>query len=162
MTEKEHFLGNHARESQTTLNLLKAYPSDKLDFRPHPKGRSARELAFVLANQELFYKQAAEGAIDPSLFGNQPPQTLDGIVEVFERNSKAVADTIQALTVDEHNKPVNFFGHDMRRMDAIWANMFDLVHHRGQFSVYVRMSDAAVPSIYGPTADTASSATSGS
>ncbi|MFN0169053.1 MAG: DinB family protein [Bryobacteraceae bacterium] len=160
MTEKESFLGNHARESQTTLNLLKAFPSDKLDFRPHPKARSARELAFVLANQELFFKQAAEGVFDPSLLGNQPPQTMAGIVELLERNSKAVDQAVQALTVEQHNKTVNFFGHDMRRMDAIWANMYDLVHHRGQFSVYVRMSDAAVPSIYGPTADTQSKSAS--
>jgi uncharacterized damage-inducible protein DinB len=153
MTEKDTFLSTHQRESQTTLNLLKAYPADQLDYKPHPKSRSARELAFVLANQELFFKQAAEGALDPSLFANKPPDTLTAIVTVFEKNSKAVEQAIQKASTDELNQTINSFGQEMRRLDAMWANMFDLVHHRGQFSVYVRASGARVPSIYGPTAD---------
>ncbi len=153
MTEKDIFLGAHGREFQTTRNLLNAYPSAKLDFKPHEKSRSAKELAFVLANQELFFKQAAEGAIDPSLFGNQPPSDLKEIVNVLEKNSKAVEDAIQKASEEDLNKTINFAGHDMRRLDAMWANLFDLVHHRGQFSVYVRMAGGKVPSIYGPTAD---------
>jgi uncharacterized damage-inducible protein DinB len=41
----------------------------------------------------------------------------------------------------------------MRRLDVIWANLFDVIHHRGQLSVYVRMAGGKVPSIYGPSAD---------
>jgi len=158
MTEKDTFLQTHQRESQTTLNLLKAFPSDQLDLKPHAKSRTARELAFVLANQELFFKQAAEGAIDFSLFARQAPATIDGIIQTYEQNVKAVNTAIEKKSTDELNQMINFGGHDMRRMDALWANMFDLVHHRGQFSVYVRLADGKVPSIYGPTADTVATA----
>ena len=41
----------------------------------------------------------------------------------------------------------------MRRADVLWMMLFDTVHHRGQFSVYLRASDAKVPSIYGPSGD---------
>lgn len=154
MTEKETFISVHNRECQTALNLLKAYPADKLDLRPAPKSRTARELAFVLANQERFFQQTAEGAIDFSLFANQPPETLEEIIETLAKNHKAADEAIAKASDADLNKSVNFGGHEMRRLDALWANQFDLVHHRGQFSVYLRLAGAKVPSIYGPTADT--------
>jgi uncharacterized damage-inducible protein DinB len=154
MTEKEAFIDIHQRECRTTHNLLTAFPGNKLDLRPHEKARSARELAFVLANQELFFKQAAEGAIDPASFGKQqPPATIDEIVRVLESNHKAVEEGLKKASEEDLNKTINFAGQTMRRLDALWAGQFDLIHHRGQFSVYLRMSGAKVPSIYGPTAD---------
>jgi uncharacterized damage-inducible protein DinB len=155
MTEKDQFASTHARECKTTYNLLKAFPEDKLDTRPNPKSRSARELAFVLANQELFFKQAVDGQVDFGLFANQPPATMAEILKVLEQNHKAVEEALSKASMEDLGKIVNFGGNDMRRMDALWANQFDIVHHRGQFSVYLRIADATVPSIYGPTADTA-------
>jgi len=154
MTEKDYFASTHGRECQTTHALLKAFPQDKLDVKPSPKSRTARELAFVLANQELFFKQAVEGKIDFSLFANQPPATISEIAATLEKNHKAVDEALAKATMDDLNQMVNFGGHDMRRLDALWANQFDIVHHRGQFSVYLRLAGATVPSIYGPTADT--------
>ena len=153
MTEKDIFSRGHQRESATTLNLLKALPVDKGELKPHAKSRTARELAFVLANQELFYKQAAAGIGDFALLANPVPATMAEVIAAFEANSAAVDAALAASSDADLNQIMNFAGHDMRRIDAMWANMFDLVHHRGQFSVYVRMSGAAVPSIYGPTAD---------
>ena len=160
MTEKDYFASTHDRECMTTYNLLKAFPENKLDIRPNPKSRTARELAFVLANQELFFKQAAEGNIDFALFANQPPATMAEIIGVLGKNHQAVHEALDKATMDDLNKMVNFGGHDMRRLDALWANQFDIVHHRGQFSVYLRLAGATVPSIYGPTADTAQGAAS--
>jgi uncharacterized damage-inducible protein DinB len=154
MTEKETFISVHNRECQTTVNLLKSYPADQLELRPALKSRTARELAFVLANQERFFQQAADGKMDLSLFANQPPQTLDEIIAVLGKNHKAVDEALAKASDEDLNQLINFGGHDMRRLDALWANQFDLVHHRGQFSVYVRLAGAKVPSIYGPTADT--------
>jgi uncharacterized damage-inducible protein DinB len=155
MTEKDYFISTHDRECKTTHNLLNSLPEGKLDLRPSPKSRTARELAFVLANQELFFKQAAEGNIDFSLFANQPPATIAEIVRVLEKNHKTVDEALQKSSMDDLNKTINFGGQNMRRLDALWANQFDIVHHRGQFSVYLRLAGATVPSIYGPTADTA-------
>lgn len=42
---------------------------------------------------------------------------------------------------------------DVRIMDIFWMMVMDMVHHRGQFSVYLRMAGGKVPSIYGPSAD---------
>jgi uncharacterized damage-inducible protein DinB len=154
MTEKEVFIDIHRRECATTHNLLKAFPQSKLDLRPHEKARTARELATVLAAQEIFFKQAAEGAIDTAaIHKQQPPATIEEIAGLLEKNHKAVEDTLAKVSEEDLNKTVNFAGQTMRRLDTLWAGQFDLIHHRGQFSVYLRMSGAKVPSIYGPTAD---------
>jgi uncharacterized damage-inducible protein DinB len=42
---------------------------------------------------------------------------------------------------------------DLRCADVLWMLMMDSIHHRGQFSIYLRMADGKVPSIYGPSAD---------
>ena len=42
---------------------------------------------------------------------------------------------------------------DIPTMQFLWMLLFDQIHHRGQFSIYLRMADGKVPSIYGPTAD---------
>ncbi len=152
-TEKDTLARNHQRESATTLNLLKALPADQADLKPHAKSRTAKELAFVLANQERFYTQATAGIGDFALLANPAPATMAEVIAAFEANAAAVDAAIAASPVEDLNQIMNFAGFDMRRIDAMWANMFDLVHHRGQFSVYVRMAGAAVPSIYGPTAD---------
>ena len=47
----------------------------------------------------------------------------------------------------------NFYGMNISLGDALWFELFDHIHHRGQLSVYVRLAGAKLPSIYGPTAD---------
>ncbi|NIP58360.1 MAG: hypothetical protein GWM92_04890 [Gemmatimonadetes bacterium] len=42
---------------------------------------------------------------------------------------------------------------EIPRIDWLWFLLNDQIHHRGQFSIYLRMADGQVPSIYGPSAD---------
>jgi uncharacterized damage-inducible protein DinB len=153
MTEKDTFLAIHQREFQTTHRLIAAFPAGELAFRPHPRSRSAHELAFTLVHEERLYIQATQGIFDPSILAAAPPATLAGILQDFESNNQQVQQAVGAASEAELNKPMNFAGHEMRRMDVLWAVLFDLIHHRGQFSVYVRMAGGKVPSIYGPSAD---------
>ena len=65
---------------------------------------------------------------------------------------------VRRLTDEDLSKPVQFFTGpgkigDMSLHDILWTMLSDEIHHRGQFSVYLRMADGKVPSIYGPSAD---------
>jgi uncharacterized damage-inducible protein DinB len=153
MTEKETFIATHHRECEITHRLISAFPAGALDFRPAERSRSAKELAFTLANHELIFSQAVQGVFDPSIFGAPAPATLAQIVHLLEKNHNLIDATVEAAPDADLNQIMNFAGYDMRRMDVLWANLFDIVHHRGQFSVYVRMAGGKVPSIYGPSAD---------
>ena len=65
---------------------------------------------------------------------------------------------VSKLSDDQLNKTIQFpigpgkMG-DFRVAEVLWMTVQDQIHHRGQFSVYLRLAGAKVPSIYGPTAD---------
>jgi uncharacterized damage-inducible protein DinB len=156
--EKDMYLQNFQRESQTTLKLLKSYPEDKTDLKPSPKSRSARELAWVFVAEQGLADMALKGNIDFSKPGPQPPATLKEVITTFERAARETADKISRTGDNDLNKMVKFpigpgkMG-DFRVIDVLNMALMDQVHHRGQFSVYLRLAGARVPSIYGPTAD---------
>ena len=157
MTEKEQFLGALEREIPTTLRVLKAYPAAKADLKPHAKCKSAKELAWMFVTEQKASEQALDGGIE---FGNMPkgPDTLGEVIRTYEQSSKAFMERVRKTPEAELNKTVKFFVApkqmgDVRKMDVLWNMLMDGVHHRGQLSVYLRMADGKVPSIYGPSAD---------
>ncbi len=157
MTEKEQFLGAVEREFPTTMKVLKAFPPAKADMKPQAKCRSAKDLAWAFVVEEKAGEQALDGAID---FGKlpAPPATLQDVITTYEQAHKAFIERVKRTPEAELNKTVKFFVApqqmgDVRKLDVLWFMLMDQVHHRGQMSVYLRMADAKVPSIYGPSAD---------
>ncbi len=160
-TPKQKFLEVYEREHATTMKVLRAFPSDRLDLRPHPKCKSARELAWVFVLERglgtavyrnEFAKLAASGSAP------EPPESWEELLGALEQAHRDFADLIRSSPDHELHEKVQFFVApntlgDVSRMDWIWFLLHDQIHHRGQFSVYLRMADAKVPSIYGPTAD---------
>jgi uncharacterized damage-inducible protein DinB len=158
MTEKEMFLQSWDREFQTTMKVLKAYPADKLGFKPHERSRSAGELAWIFVGELGIIDMAIKGQIDFSGEMPKPPATMKDILAAFESTYKQMASKVKAMSEADYNSTIKFpvgpkqMG-DFRKADVLWMTMMDQIHHRGQFSVYVRMAGGKVPSIYGPSAD---------
>jgi uncharacterized damage-inducible protein DinB len=156
--EKDMFLQNFQRESQITLKVLKSFPEEKSDLKPSPKSRNARELAWAFVAEQAVTDMALKGNIDFSTPGPQPPGTLKEVISTFERTARETADKISRAGENDLNKMVKFpigpgkMG-DFRVIDVLNFVLMDQVHHRGQFSVYLRIAGGRVPSIYGPTAD---------
>jgi len=157
MTEKEQFLRALEREIPTTTKVLKAYPAAKSDLKPHGKCKSAKELAWTFVTEQKASEQALDGGIE---FGKmaKAPDTFPEVIATFEKTSKAFMERIKRTPDADLNKTVKFFVApkqmgDLRKMDVLWFMLMDCVHHRGQFSVYLRMADGKVPSIYGPSGD---------
>ncbi len=157
MTEKEMYLQGWEREFQTTMKVLKAYPADKIDFKPHERSRSARELAWTFVGELAVVDMVAKGQIEFKE-GPKPPATMKEILAAFESTYKQMVPKVKAMSEADYNSTIKFpagpkqMG-DFRKADVLWITMMDQVHHRGQFSVYLRMAGGKVPSIYGPTAD---------
>jgi len=152
-SEKENFLSMKEREYQTTLKVLKAFPKDKLDFKPHEKSKSAGGLAFNFAQEERVNVDALKGKVDFSVYAEKAPESMDEIIALLETNHKASMDAIKAASDEQIGQMVEFAGMKLRAMDVFWFMMVDSIHHRGQFSVYIRLAGGLVPSIYGPSAD---------
>ncbi len=153
MSEKEMFLKIKEGEYQTTVRVLKAFPVDKLDFKPHEKSKSARELAYNFALEEKVNMDALAGKVDFSVYGGTPPQNMEEILALLDKNHKASMEAIKGASEEQVNGMADFGGRPMRIMDIFRAMMLDSIHHRGQFSVYIRLAGGKVPSIYGPSAD---------
>jgi len=159
---KQNFLDAYHREHAITMKLLRAYPADKLNLKPHAKLRTARELAWVFVMERVlgtaalnneFVSRVASGAAPPP-----PPESWDQQLAALEKAHNDFASFIHQLPDDKLNETVKFFGGpktltDYRRIDLMWFLLHDQIHHRGQFSIYLRIADGKVPSIYGPSAD---------
>lgn len=156
---KQQFLDSYEHEHARTMRLLRAFPADKTDLKPHARLRSARELAWVFVMERGLGTQVMSGQ-----FGSAPPsapppapawkETLAGL----EKAHKEFGDMIREMPDTKLQEPVKFLTgpkhmSDIPRMQFLWFMLSDQIHHRGQLSVYLRLADGKVPSIYGPSGD---------
>ena len=158
---KQQYLDTLDMEYGKTLRVLRAYPKDQGELKPHAKSKSARELAFMfVAEQGLLMK-----ALTTNLDWSQPPQlpkapeSLDAVIAAFEDGHRKLVDIVRDIPEEKLlGESVRFptapgqLG-DIPKMPFLWMLLSDQIHHRGQFSVYLRMAGGKVPSIYGPSLD---------
>ena len=161
VTPKQQFLGAYEKEHATTVKVLKAYPADKLDLRPHKMCKDARELAWMFVMEQGLMEKGATVGFDwstpPAPFP-KAPESWDALLSAFESGQKRVASAVNGLADHQLFETVKFFSGpktivDIPKIEFLWMFLCDQIHHRGQFSIYLRMADGKVPSIYGPTAD---------
>ena len=160
-TPKQQFLGAFANETATTLKGLKAYPKDKLDLRPAPKCKTARELAWMFAAEQAMLEKGMTTGFDwsvPPVSSAKAPESMDAIVAAIDEGHKRIIDIVGKMRDEQMFETVKFFTApktigDIPKVQFLWMVLCDQIHHRGQFSIYLRMADGKLPSIYGPTAD---------
>jgi uncharacterized damage-inducible protein DinB len=161
VTPKEQFLTAYDREHATTLKVLRAYPPDKLDLQPHKMCKNARDLAWMFVLEQGLMEKGATAGFDwsaPPPPAPKPPDSWDAMLTTFDSGQKRVASAIRGTTDQQLLETIKFPSGpkmlaDMTKLQFIWMILCDQIHHRGQFSIYLRMADGKVPSIYGPTAD---------
>jgi len=159
MSEKKAFLDAWERESATTMKLLRAYPTGKEELKPHDSCRSATDLAWTFVFEGVAGAQAAQGEMKfPPPNMPAKPANWQGVVGEVEKALKLFGDKVRKTDESQLNTTVKFKTgpkqvSDLRRLDVLWFMLNDQIHHRGQFSVYLRMAGGKVPSIYGPSAD---------
>lgn len=159
-TAAQAFLYTFEKEHPITVRVLNAYPPDKLDLRPHPKCKTARELAWLLVMGQGATVRALTTGFDVTTPAppTAAPSTMAEMVAQFDEGHRKVADTIRVMSDEQLFEKTRFMVAprtigDVPRISLAWLFLCDQIHHRGQFSIYLRLADAKVPSIYGPTAD---------
>lgn len=158
---KQQFLDAYDKEHATTMRVLRAYPEDKLDLQPHPKLKNARDLAWVFVMERMLGTMALNDYFaenEPSGEGPPAPESWSELLAALEKAHQDFGDVVRSTDDQALTETVKFFvgpGEmgDIPRLDFCWFLLCDQIHHRGQFSVYLRMADGKVPSIYGPSAD---------
>jgi uncharacterized damage-inducible protein DinB len=164
-TMTEQFLAELEEESALTRRVLERVPEGRNDWKPHPKSMPLGYLAFLCANitswvvmtinQDELDLQPAGG---PSSTKTEAGSTAE-LVQILDDNL-AKARTALQNTTDAHlltkwrllvaGRVVS----EETRLHVLRHAVFNhLAHHRGQLTVYLRLNEIPVPSVYGPTAD---------
>ena len=158
---KETFLENYDREHAVTMKVLRAYPEDQLDLKPSPKSNSARELAWIFVLERGLGRMVWHDEFAKGLVSGEAPKPLEkwsDVLDALEKAHQEFRDLVASASDEELHETVHFFTAPktmgpITRLEWLWFLLHDEIHHRGQFSVYLRIAGGKVPSIYGPTAD---------
>jgi len=143
-----------AREVEITKRVIGAVPDAKSEYRPDPNARTAKELAWHIANTDV---QFLDGIADLQFKMESPehkPQTSAEVVAWYDENMKRGIARVQAMTAEQLTTPVEFFG--VFNLPAVAYLGFlnnHSIHHRGELATYLRPMGAKVPSIYGGSYD---------
>ena len=159
MSLNESLMAELLHEAPTTRRMLERVPEDRLAWRPHEKSRTLGETAAHIAHLPgLFIATIGREGFDRFEY-EAPAATVAEIIETFDRNVAAGAEALKAQTDESlagawrytYGERVVF---ELPRVAVVRAlGLNHLIHHRGQLSVYLRLLDVPLPSVYGPTAD---------
>jgi uncharacterized damage-inducible protein DinB len=160
MSQKQQLLDALKDETGRTRRLLAAFPASASELRPHPTSQTARELVHTLCIEAAIGCATLDGSLDLSKMGGMPPApatwgevmkafeaAYDGLIKMLEKTPESdLPKTVTFMTGPKQMGP-------MPRGAIVQFMLYDHIHHRGQLSVYLRMSGSKVPSIYGPSRD---------
>ena len=149
-------------EAATTRKVLERIPAEKFDYKPHEKsmtmGRLAAHIAEMFGWTPATLQQPELDFAKMDYKPYEPPSTAD-LLEFFDKNVAEALDVLKNTTDStfieqwtmRNGETIYFTMPKVTVMRSFVMN--HIVHHRGQLSVYLRLNNIAVPSIYGPSAD---------
>jgi uncharacterized damage-inducible protein DinB len=147
------------QEMATTRRLLERVPSEKAEWKPHPKSFPLGHLAQLVAGMPGWITLTISSPV--LNMSGRPGYSFQPTAELLAQFDKNVGEARNALaesTDAAFAVPWSLRAGDRVLMTlptgvVVRQHINHLVHHRGQLTVYLRLLDVPIPSIYGPTAD---------
>jgi uncharacterized damage-inducible protein DinB len=153
-------------EMATTRRVLEVVPAADAAWRPHPKSSSLGDLAAHIALLPLWGKFVAQqpeldlGAPANASIATMTLTTIPELLDRFDRHVSGARGALEPLSDADmketwtlKNRGATIFS--LPRVAVVRSFVLShIIHHRGQLTVYLRLRDVPVPSVYGPTADT--------
>jgi len=146
-------------EMASTRRLLERVPSAKGEWKPHPKSFALGHLAQLVSWMPGWIASTLRHTeLDLATAPKYSFETTETLLKGFDQNVRDARAAIQTCAeADEgtswslkHGDKVLFTA---PRSSVVRNHISHLSHHRGQLTVYLRLIDVPIPSIYGPTAD---------
>jgi uncharacterized damage-inducible protein DinB len=159
MSIAEGLLPEFDQEMATTRKLLERVPSDKGPWKPHPKSFPLGHLAQLVATMPGWLtKTLRDTEVDLAASPGYSFETTETLLGEFDRHVREARQALTSandadFTVSWSLKNGNRVLFTAPRGAVVRSHLNHLIHHRGQLSVYLRLNDVPLPSIYGPTAD---------
>lgn len=157
MTNREFFAKTWSDEQPKFVKVLKALPAEQLTYKPHERSTSAHHLASQLVVEALALAEIAQhGEVKW-----QNPSTdldVDGMAAAFDQHGTALVNAVKAMDEAGWDGPAKMTmdgggAWESTKKEMFWGFLFDMIHHRGQLTTYIRPMGGKVPAIYGPSAD---------
>jgi uncharacterized damage-inducible protein DinB len=165
MSIAETMLEEFELQAGLTRKFIERLPEDKYGWKPHAKSMTAGQLALHLASVPGGVVKLAQTNPAPvpgaDAFKFAQPKTREEILKTFDESAATVRSVLPKWNDAAMNENWRFAAGDQEFMVMPRAEMLRNImlshwyQHRGQFSVYLRMLDVAVPSTWGPSADEA-------
>jgi uncharacterized damage-inducible protein DinB len=165
MELKQLYLAQLKREAEATRKAVERIPEGRNDWKPHEKSMPLGLLAALVASMPgwvtLMIERDELNLDDPANAGlkTKPVATRTELLQLLDEGVARSCKSLQDTTEEHLLKPWRLVlggrvlneqpRHEMLT-DSIFAH---LAHHRGQLTVYLRLNEASVPAIYGPSAD---------
>lgn len=155
----KNYLVELEAEYTATKKCLERIPVELFGYKPHPKSMELGYLALLVAEIPMWIKlMIEESEIDFATYNHFQPATTQELVDHFEENFKGAKVALENGDNENLEKPFVLKNQETElysqpKMEGISSTLNHWVHHRGQLTVYMRLNDIAVPSIYGPSAD---------
>jgi len=159
MTNLDFFKACFNNELKATYDVLAALPADKADYKPAENSRTAYEIAeHLIAHAYDFEIILTQSTCDELL--THPYDHLQDAPELLKKYWEKGQEILNNMTEEEWNDAdVDFLVGGkmfatMKRSALMWFYFFDIIHHRGQLTSYIRPMGGKNPAVYGYSYDT--------
>lgn len=159
VTFAEAFIRELDMETTSTRKCIERIPIELFGYKPHEKSMALGYLTLLVAEIPLWIKHMiAEPFIDFVTFKHLQPTSTEEIVTHFDENVAAAKEALQGVKNGDLDTSFELRAngavvYSSTKRANIESTLNHMVHHRGQLTVYMRLNNIAVPSIYGPSAD---------
>jgi uncharacterized damage-inducible protein DinB len=149
------------KEAATTRKMLERVPNDKYDWQPHKKSMTIQRLATHIAELPSWVTMAL--TTDELDFASNPYKPVvvtntKDLLDYFERSLADGKAHLEKAEEEDLSKPWTLRNGDRiyetsPKAEVIRMTYCQIVHHRAQLGVYLRLLDVPIPGSYGPSAD---------
>ena len=160
MSISQTFIQELEQEAETTRRVLERVPSDRLAWKPHAKSMSLGQLALHVASTPgMVAEMAAQSSVSVPEFNQPEAKTTTEILSSLDESVAAAKSALERFDDAAMGETWRVMAGDQEVMAVPRVGVLRSImlnhwyHHRGQLSVYLRLLDVPVPSIYGPSAD---------
>jgi uncharacterized damage-inducible protein DinB len=146
-------------EVRASRACLERVSENYFSYKPHEKSMAMGYLALLVAEVPKWIQVMAEGGeIDFATWKHFDFKSAQDLVNYFEENMAGVKKALEAISDEDIEKQFSLKAGgkvlmSMPVKDFISSSIRHMVHHRGQLTVYMRLNNIPVPSLYGPSAD---------
>jgi uncharacterized damage-inducible protein DinB len=155
----DQFISEFEAEIPASRKCVERIPEKLFDWKPHEKSMTLGYLTLLVSEIPNWIAAMIKAReINFQTFQHFQPKTTGEMVNHFDENVNAAKQAFRELSMEDLSKSFVLRNGDQVLISSplienISSTLNHWVHHRGQLTVYMRLNDILVPSIYGPSAD---------